>query len=396
MIALETLLNNLGEILDFGEFSRLLKNEGIEEKEFKVDLKNERITIGKNVKIYKDYYTIGNKKYEKSIFSNRNLLLMLDEVQDMVDKGEAYYNTTQLLLLLAHWKKINLVITTATPPAWMNSYIQKEKDEGRAHIESQSLQQKIESGIGGRIDVEVCHNLENSEFVNKYVEYHNQALLKRLENEQYYYNHKEDESSTIEQKVRKYIMWNVQSVRNRMTLACMDSTNAQNKLKECLWRNKKSSEIGAFLKESKSHDSTNEVKKELLGQFGKENTQVINEVLEGFEYKGSIVDSGTFAVLHGVINNVIACIIHDERDKGTLEDRLSDLNNQRFLNIESFREKVKGTIANLDNQAAYYKINKHVQDLDIGDYRNREYVECTMRAVWRVLKDSNEERLIIR
>lgn len=142
-------------------------------------------------------------------------------------------------------KKINLVITTATPPVWMKDYIQKEKEAkekeaGGAHIESQSLQQKIMLGIGARIDVEVCNNVEDGGFVNNYVEYHNKELLKRSESDKYYYyNPKKDGSSTIEEKIRKYIIWNMQSVRNRMTLACMDSDQAQKQLKECLWREKK-------------------------------------------------------------------------------------------------------------------------------------------------------------
>lgn len=129
VVGLETFFNNSNEILDFSKFSKLLKDEGAEDKEFKVDLKskNKKITIGENIKIYEDRYTIGGEEHKESIFSDRKLLLMLDEVQDMVDKGEVYYKTTQLLLLLAHWKKINLVITTATPPVWMKDYIKEEE-----------------------------------------------------------------------------------------------------------------------------------------------------------------------------------------------------------------------------------------------------------------------------
>ncbi|WP_353273634.1 DEAD/DEAH box helicase family protein [Wolbachia endosymbiont (group A) of Agelastica alni] len=397
VVGLETFFNNSNEILDFSKFSKLLKDEGAEDKEFKVDLKNKRITIGENIKIYEDYYTIRGKKHKESIFNDRKLLLMLDEVQDMVDKGEAYYKTTQLLLLLAHWKKINLVITTATPPVWMKDYIKEEKKEGRAHIESQSLQQKIILGIGARIDVEVCNNVEDRNFVSNYVKYHNKELLERSESEdnKYYYNPKKDESSTIEEKIRKYIIWNMQSVRNRMTLACMDSDQAQKQLKKCLWKEKKSSEIGEFLYNSKSHDSTSEVKEKLLGQFGQENGEVIDKVLKNFDYKGSIVDSGTFAVEHGIINNVISCIAitQDELKKGKLEDKLSELDNQRFSNIESFRKKVKDKIKELNNQEAHEKIEGYVKGLNIGNDEYQNGIKLAMGAVWEVLKDSTDERL---
>ncbi len=390
VVSLETFFNSSNEILDFSKFSKLLKDEKAEDKEFKVDLKNKKITIGGNITIYKDYYTIGGKEYKESIFNDRNLLLMLDEVQDMVDKGEAYYKTTQLLLLLAHWKKINLVITTATPPVWMKDYIKEEEKKGRAHIESQSLQQKIKLGVGARIDVEVCKNAGDSDFVSKYVEYHNKKLLERRpENDEYYYNPKKD-SSNIEEEIRKCIIWNMQSVRNRMTLACMDSDQAQKQLKECLWKEKKSSEIGEFLDKSKLGDSTSTVKEKLLGQFGKENEEAIDRVLGGFDYKGSIVDSGTFAVEHGIINNVISCIIH-ELDKDKLEDRLSELNNQRFSNIESFREKVKKAIAELDNQKAHEEIEKYVKALNIGDCICEKDIESAMKTVWKVLKDDNNK-----
>ncbi|MGL9757540.1 MAG: hypothetical protein ACR5LA_01480 [Wolbachia sp.] len=393
VVSLETFFNSLGAILDFSKFSKLLEDEKAETKEFKVDLKKKRITIGDNIKIYENYYTIGDEKHEESIFNNRKLLVMLDEVQDMVDKGEAYYKTTQLLLLLAHWKKINLVITTATPPVWMKDYIQKEKKKERAHIESHSLQQKIMLGIGARVDVEVCKNVEDSRFVSNYVKYHNKELLERSENEKcYYYNPKEDKSSTIEEKIRKYIIWNMQSVRNRMTLACMDSDQAQKQLRECLWKEKKSSEIGEFLDKNKSYDSTSTVKEKLLGQFGQESEEAIDKVLKDFDYKGSIVDSGAFAVEHGIINNVISCIIH-EPDKDKLEDRLSELNNQRFSNIEPFRKKVEEAIAGLNDQGAHQKIEKYVENLNIGDYLHEKNIKSAMKTVWEVLKNSDEKRL---
>ncbi|WP_423349138.1 DEAD/DEAH box helicase [Wolbachia sp. wLmal] len=132
VVSLETFFNSSNEILGFSKFSKLLKDEKAEDKEFKVDLKNKKITIGGNITIYKDYYTIDGKEYRESIFSDRNLLLMLDEVQDMVDKGEAYYKITQLLLLLAHWKEINLVMTTATPPIWMRDYIKEEEKKWKS------------------------------------------------------------------------------------------------------------------------------------------------------------------------------------------------------------------------------------------------------------------------
>lgn len=402
VVGLETFFESSNEILDFSEFSKLLKDEKAGNKEFKVDLKskNKKITIGGNIKIYEDRYTIGGKEHKESIFKDRKLLLMLDEVQDMVDKGEAYYKTTQLLLLLAHWKKINLVITTATPPVWMKDYIKEEEkkkpQDGRAHIEGQSLQQKIMLGIGARIDVEVCKNVEDGNFVSNYVEYHNKELLERSEADKYYYyNPKKDESSTIEEKIRKYIIWNMQSVRNRMTLACMDSDQAKKQLKECLWREKKSSEIGKFLYNSKSYDSTSEVKEKLLGQFGQENGEAIDKVLKGFDYMGSIVDSGTFAVEHGIINNVISCITitPDELKKGKLEDKLSELNNQRFSNIESFREKVKDKIKELNNQEAHEKIEGYVEALNIDVHECEKDIKSAMETVWKVLKESDEKRL---
>ncbi|UPA55077.1 hypothetical protein MWH06_07685 [Wolbachia pipientis] len=394
VVSLEAFFNSSNEILDFSKFSKLLKDEKAEDEEFKVDLKNKEITIGGNITIYKDYYTIGGKEYKESIFNDRNLLLMLDEVQDMVDKGEAYYKTTQLLLLLAHWKKINLVITTATPPVWMKGYIKEEEKKGRAHIESQSLQQKIKLGIGARIDVKVSNNVEDSGFVSKYVEYHNKELLERRpEDDEYYYNPKKD-SSNIEEEIRKCIIWNMQSVRNRMTLACMDSDQAQKQLKECLWKEKKSSEMGEFLDKSKLGDSTSTVKEKLLGQFGKENEEAIDKVLIGFDCKGSIVDSGTFAVEHGIINNVISCITQDKLDKDKFEDRLSELDNQRFSNIELFREKVKKAIAKLNDQEAHKKIEEYVKGLNIDNCLYECDIRSAMKTVWEVLKDdSNKDRL---
>ncbi|KAG8172524.1 hypothetical protein JTE90_002915 [Oedothorax gibbosus] len=398
VVGLETFFNNSNEILDFSKFSKLLKDEKAENKEFKVDLKskNKKITIGKNIEIYEDRYTIGGKEHKESIFNDRKLLLMLDEVQDMVDKGEAYYKTTQLLLLLAHWKKINLVITTATPPVWMKDYIKEEEkkkpEDGRAHIESQSLQQKIMLGIGARIDVEVCKNVEDSKFVEDYVKYHNKELLERSEGDKYYYYKPKKDSSNIEEEIRKYIIWNMQSVRNRMTLACMDSDQAQEQLKKCLWKEKKSSEIGEFLYNSKSYDSTSKVKEKLLGQFGQENGEAIDKVLKDFDYMGSIVDSGTFAVEHGIINNVISCITitPDELEKGKLENKLSELDNQRFSNIESFREKVKDK---LNDSEAHTKIEKYVKALNVDNSQHEKYIKSAMEVVWKVLKESDEKRL---
>lgn len=396
VVGLETFFNNSNEILDFSKFSKLLKDEKAENKEFKVDLKNKKITIGKNIKIYEDRYTIGGKEHKESIFSDRKLLLMLDEVQDMVDNGEAYYKITQLLLLLAHWKKINLVITTATPPVWMKDYIREEEKkkpaEGRAHIEAQSLQQKIMLGIGARIDVEVCKNVEDRNFVSNYVKYHNKELLERSEGDKYYYYKPKKDSSNIEEEIRKYIIWNMQSVRNRMTLACMDSDQSKKQLKECLWKEKKSSEIGKCLYNSKSYDSTSEVKEKLLGQFGQENGEAIDKVLKDFDYKGSIVDSGTFAVEHGIINNVISCIIH-KLDKDKLEDRLSEFNNQRFSNIGPFREKVKKAIAELNDQKARQKIEEYVEKLNIDNDGYKKDIKSAMETVWKVLKESDEKRL---
>ena len=68
VVSLETFFNSSNEILDFSKFSKLLKDEKAEDKEFKVDLKNKKITIGGNITIYKDYYTIGGKEYKESIF----------------------------------------------------------------------------------------------------------------------------------------------------------------------------------------------------------------------------------------------------------------------------------------------------------------------------------------
>ncbi|WP_250296925.1 DEAD/DEAH box helicase family protein [Wolbachia endosymbiont of Oedothorax gibbosus] len=402
VVGLETFFKNSNEILDFSKFSKLLKDEKAENKEFKVDLKNKKITIGRDIQIYEDRYTIRGKEHRESIFSDRKLLLMLDEVQDMVDKGEAYYKTTQLLLLLAHWKKINLVITTATPPVWMKDYIREEEKkkpaEGRAHIEAQSLQQKIMLGIGARIDVEVCKNVGDSDFVSKYVEYHNKELLERSEGDKYYYYKPKKDSSNIEEEIRKYIIWNMQSVRNRMTLACMDSDQSKKQLKECLWKEKKSSEIGKCLYNSKSYDSISEVKEKLLGQFGQENGEAIDKVLKDFDYKGSIVDSGTFAVEHGIINNVISCITitQDELKKGKLEDKLSELDNQRFSNIESFRKKVRDEIEKLkdnDDKKAHEKIEEYVEKLNIDNDGYKKDIKSAMKAVWKVLKESDDKRL---
>lgn len=158
-------------------------------------------------------------------------------------------------------------------------------------------------------------------------------------------------------------------------------------------REKKSSEIGEFLYNRKSYDSTSEVKEKLLGQFGQESEEAINKVLKNFDYKGSIVDSGTFAVEHGIINNVISCIIH-KLDKDKLEDRLSELNNQRFSNIELFREKVKKAIAELNDQGAHQKIGEYVEGLNISNFQYKGNVESAMKAVWKVLKNSahNDEK----
>lgn len=247
-------------------------------------------------------------------------------------------------------------------------------------------------GIGARIDVEVCKNVKDGNFVSNYVKYHNKELLERSEGDKcYYYNPKKD-SSNIEEEIRKYIIWNMQSVRNRMTLACMDSDQAKKQLKECLWREKKSSEIGKFLYNSDSYDSTSEVKGKLLGQFGQENEEAINKVLKGFDYMGSIVDSGTFAVEHGIINNVISCITitPDELNKGKLEDKLSELDNQRFSNIESFRKKVKDK---LNDSEAHTKIEKYVKGLNINNGVHEDKIKSAMKAVWKVLKESDDKRL---
>ncbi|WP_423349139.1 hypothetical protein [Wolbachia sp. wLmal] len=254
------------------------------------------------------------------------------------------------------------------------------------------MQQKIKSCIGARIDVKVSNNVKDSDFVSKYVEYHNNELLERRENDQYYYNPKKD-SSNIEEEIRKCTIWNMQSVRNRMTLACMDSDQAREQLKECLWKEKESSKIGEFLYKSKLGDSTSTVKEKLLGQFGKENEEAIDRVLRGIDCKGSIVDSGTFAVGHGIINNVISCITQDKLDKDKFEGRLSELDNQRFSNMELFREKVKKAIAKLNDQEAHKKIEEYVKGLNIDNYSYECGIISAMETVWKVLKNGDEKRL---
>jgi hypothetical protein len=173
----------------------------------------------------------------------------------------------------------------------------------------------------------------------------------------------------------------------------MDSGQAQEQLKERLWKEKKSSEIGEFLYKSKLGDSTSTVKEKLLGQFGKENEEAIDRVLRGFDCKGSIVDSGTFAVEHGIINNVISCITQDKLDKDKFEDRLNELDNQRFSNIELFREKVKKAITKLNDQEAHKKIEEYVKGLNIDNYSYECDIRSAMKTVWEVLKNSNEKRL---
>ncbi|WP_339045824.1 DEAD/DEAH box helicase family protein [Candidatus Mesenet endosymbiont of Agriotes lineatus] len=395
ILSLENFFNYSNQVIDLEVLSNLVTENNAKQQEFKVDLKNKRITIGKDIKIYQNYYEIKNKRYEKSIFERKDVLLIFDEIQDMVNKGEAYHIQIQLLLLLASWKKINLVITTATPPVWIKEFVEKEN----GYIEAQSLQEKIASGIGGKIDIEVCKNTRTAEFVQHYVDYGNSKILTRLQDEDYYYNPQKDNSTTdIKEKIRKYITWNLQSQYNRMTLACIDSNDFKDSFedkikspeeqlktlqdKEKIKKQDKYYNKCDFYHQINSYKSHGEVRELLIEQFGC--TDDINEVLSEFDYKSSIAESGVFAVEHGFINNVISCItavpldeLDKERFSGSLEGKFKDFTNNYADNkIDEEIDK---------------RISDYVSKLDIKDQDVVADIQKGMKIVWSLFKKYHDK-----
>lgn len=396
ILSLENFFNCSNQVIDLEDLSNLVTKNNAEQQEFKVDLKNKRITIGKDIQIYRDHYEIKNGKYEKSVFKEKDVLLIFDEIQDMVNKGEAYHVQVQLLLLLASWKKINLVITTATPPVWIKEFIEKEN----GYIETQSLQEKIASGIGGKIDIEVCKNTRTKEFVQHYVDYGSGKILTRLEDEDYYYNPQKDSSTAdIKEKIKKYITWNLQSQCNRMTLACIDSNDFKDSFKDKIiypegqlktLRNKE--EIKKqdkyynkcdFYHQIGSYKSHGEVRELLIEQFGC--TDDIDEVLSKFDYKSSIAESGVFAVEHGFINNVISCIT---------EIPLDELDKERFLG--SLDGKFKDFTNNCTDNQIDAEIDKRISDyiskLDIKDQDIVADIQKGMKIVWDLFEKYGNEQ----
>ncbi len=395
ILSLNQFFTNSREIVNLEKLSRLIDENNAQDEGFKVDLKNKKIIIGENIEIYQGYYEVGGKKHTESIFDEQALLVIFDEIQDMINKGEAYYIQIQLLILLASWKKINLVVTTATPPIWMKDFIEIEG----GHIEAQSLQEKIKSGVGGRIDVEVHNNIGNEKFVQDYVDYICNQVLIRSEGENYYYDPKKDGSTDTKQKIRKYIVWNLQSSRNRMILACIDfnkpkdlfkykieSPEAQLKtLKDEKEIKKQVYDYQRFNKcdfyhqtnNYKSYDETREV---LIEQFGCESD--IDAVLNEFDYKSSVAESGVFTVEYGFINNVISCIT---------EIPLDELDKKRFLNPQSFEDNFKKALTTVDIDA---KISEYIKKLDIQNQDIVASIHNGMKIVRNLFikyKDNDEK-----
>lgn len=324
ILSLDKFFAASGKVMKLEKLSQLLKDSNAENEGFKVDLKQKRITIGKNIEIYQDRYKVNGTESKGSIFDEQNLLVMLDEVQDMVNQGHAYSVEVELLLLLASWKKINLVIATATPPKQVLDFIKKEKKRENAHIEAQSLKEKMDSGIGGRIVIAVRKNLTPEQFVKNYVQYCNSTILERSEGEVHYYDHKTDNEADIGEKIRKYITWNLQSLRNRMTLVCSDCDKSTKLLQERILspeqqlrtlQNKKNLHFDEtihnkcdFYQTANCGNLSEGIKDKLIDILGKDEETAINEALKQYDLTGSIADDPIFTVAHGFINKFISCV----------------------------------------------------------------------------------------
>ncbi|WP_341808536.1 DEAD/DEAH box helicase family protein [Wolbachia endosymbiont (group E) of Neria commutata] len=434
ILSLDKFFAASNKIVNLDKLSQLIKENHAENEGFKVDLKNKKIIIGKNIEIDRDSYKVNGKVVHESIFDDEKLLVILDEIQEMVRQGQAYSVEIDLLLLLASWKKIKLVVATATPPKRVLDFIREEErekgeeKEKNAYIEAKPLSQREDCGT---IRITVQKKLNAEKFVEDYVKYHNGEILKRAKGEDYYYDPETDNKSDIKQRIREFVKHNLQSPRNRMTLVCSDCKNSEQLLKDKVLSPEKQLETLKSKKNSQgeknplfdkkfhnkcdfyqtancenlggsiSSNLSENIKKKLINTFGDAKATIIDEVLKEFNLTSSIADSGVFAVAHGLIDDVIYCVtemkLEDQEDQ--------QLSKKRFSNLESLKSKFEDVFAKLEEgkiteAEIYEKIDKYISSKRGNEKseRNSQVLEG-MKLIWNLFvkykKDDNKLTVLL-
>lgn len=218
ILSLDKFFASSNKIVNLNKLSKLIKNNNAGNEGFEVDLKNKKITIGKNIEIDRDGYKVNGKVVHESIFDDEKLLVILDEIQEMVNQGQAYSVEIDLLLLLASWKKIKLVVATATPPKRVLDFIEKEESEKNAYIEAVPLSKRKDCGT---IRIAACNARTPEEFVKGVIKHRNTEILQREEGEAFYYDHKEDKTNDTKKKIIEEVRRNLQSKGFRINLLCI-------------------------------------------------------------------------------------------------------------------------------------------------------------------------------
>ncbi|WP_168463939.1 DEAD/DEAH box helicase family protein [Wolbachia endosymbiont of Ctenocephalides felis wCfeT] len=356
----------------------MIKKHEAQNEGFKVDLDNKRVVVG-NIEIYQDHYKVNGKEEKGSLFEEQKLLVILDEVQDMVNQGEAYYSYIRLLLLLAYWGKIKLVITTATPPIWIKELLEEAQKYGIGEIKAQTLKEKIADGVGGRIDITVHANKRDKDFIKTYERDLTSEVLERTEAEKTWY--KISEESDVKKKIKEHIVYNLQSPKNRMALFCSDSRESKEAFKEKIESPEKQLISGKSISLTKNESTLyDKIKEKLIEKFGDDKKEDIDSVLNEFDLTSSMAESGIFAVAHGFIDNVISCITGIPLD---------ELNKKRFSGLDGLIQRVKDEVSNCEES----KITEYVNNLDLDDSDNRVQVIQGMKVVLKLFqrtKDNNE------
>lgn len=366
ILSLDKFFASSNKIVNLDKLSKLIKDNNAENEGLKVDLKNKKIIIGKNIEIDRDGYKVNGKVVHESIFDDEKLLVILDEIQEMVNQGQAYSVEIDLLLLLASWKKIKLAVATATPPKKVLDFIEKEKSEKNAYIEAVSLSERKDCGT---IRIAACNARTPAEFVKGVIKHRNTEILQREEGEAFYYDHKKDETNDTKKKIIEEVRRNLQSKGFRINLLCIDCDESKKLLIDKILspeeqfktlKNEKDSQGEKnpqfdkerhnkcdFYKMDNCSDLRESIKTKLIDTFGDAETTTIDEVLnQEFHLTSSIADDGVLAVTHGFINNVIACVtglpLHKLNVKRFSDPKFEDNFKKAFKEIKA--DELEGKI----------------------------------------------------
>lgn len=407
ILSLDKFFASSNKIVNLDKLSKLIKDNNAENEGLKVDLKNKKITIGKNIEIDRDAYKVNDKVVHESIFDDEKLLVILDEIQEMVNQGQAYSVEIDLLLLLASWKKIKLVVATATPPKKVLDFIEKEESEKNAYIEAVSLSERKDCGT---IRIAACNASTPEKFVKGVISHRNKEILQREEGEAFYYDHKKDETNNTKKKIIEEVRRNLQSKGFRINLLCIDCDESKKLLIDKILspeeqlktlKNEKDSQGEKnphfdkerhnkcdFYKTDNCSDLRESIKTKLIDTFGDAATTTIDEVLnQELHLTSSIADDGVLAVTHGFINNFIACVTGLPLHK---------LNIKRFSDPE-FENNFKKAFKEIETTGGlgskihdYVSLTLGIEDnVRAGQIREGMHIVCDLFKKY----EDNEEKL---